>query len=56
MIKHILISILTFILLIGCSSIETYESDVFPKGDWRPINPEYFGKAEAQRIFEGKLK
>lgn len=50
-----LILILTISLLSGCSSMKTYESKVFPTGEWKPVNFEYFGKNEAQRILEGGL-
>lgn len=50
--EFILLSIFT--LLVACSSNKTYESKVFPKGDWIPINPEYFGIEEAKRIQDGK--
>lgn len=53
MIKIILI-VCSASLIISCSSIsKEYEADVFPKGEFKPINPEYFNKDEAQRIFEG---
>lgn len=46
----ILLSILTF--LIGCTANKTYENEVFPEGNWIPINPEYFGIEEVKRIRE----
>ena len=54
-VKIRLVALIAGCLLAGCSSINEYESDVFPDGDWRPINPEYFGKDEAIRIVEGAL-
>lgn len=49
-------SILIFSILIisACSNTpKEYEADIFPDGEFKPINPEYFNKDEAQRIFEG---
>ncbi|CAM3051642.1 hypothetical protein [Dichelobacter nodosus] len=37
-------------LLTACSAHKTYESTVFPEGDWRPINPEHFTIKEAKKI------
>lgn len=47
---------LVLALLGACSSTpKTYQNDVFPKGDdWKPINPEWFGVLEAQRMQLGK--
>lgn len=41
-------------ILSGCSKI-SHESDVFPNGEWQPVNPEHFGKPEIQRIYEGEI-
>jgi hypothetical protein len=46
---------LLMIILSGCSSVKTYENEVFPQGEWKAVNPQYFGKTEAQRILEGKM-
>lgn len=54
--KPVFVLLITSLLITSCSSVETYESDVFPDGAWIPINPEYFGKEEALRIYEGKIK
>ena len=53
--KHLLFMILG-IQLCACSSVKEYESDVFPEGKWYPVNPEHFGKTEAQRLIEGITK
>lgn len=42
--------------LSACTTPKPYENTVRPDGEWRPVNPEHFGKAEAQRIIEGQLK
>lgn len=49
---NLLISILV-VFLAACSSPRFYEADVFPGGKWKPVNPEFFDKDEAQRIMEG---
>ncbi|WP_298642410.1 hypothetical protein [uncultured Cardiobacterium sp.] len=46
---------LLMMVLSGCSSVKTYENEVFPQGEWRAVNPQYFGKMEAQRILEGRM-
>ncbi len=42
-------------LLSACASPKSYESKIFPKGKWQPVNPEYFGQTEAQRILQGRI-
>lgn len=53
-----LIFFLSIVFLQGCTSPKSYENDIFPSSDapWLPVNPEYFNKTEAQRIYEGQLK
>ena len=46
---------LLMLILSGCSSVKTYENEVFPQNEWKAANPQYFGKTEAQRILEGKM-
>ena len=46
---------LLMMFLSGCSSVKTYENEVFPQGEWRAVNPQYFGKTEVQRILEGRM-
>ena len=55
--KVLILTILASLLVQGCSSNKTYENTVFPEKNaaWEPVNPEHFGKNEAQRIFEGSL-
>lgn len=53
--KYLLFMMLS-LQLCGCSSVKEYESDVFPEGKWYPVNPEHFGKTEAQRLIEGVTK
>ena len=53
--KKTMILGLLMVTLSGCSSVKTYENEVFPQGEWKAVNPQYFGKTEAQRILEGKM-
>ena len=50
------ISFIAILFLLGCASGEkTYENDVFPKGDFKPINPINFSNKDAKNIREGKI-
>ncbi len=50
-----IIMLLSILCLSACTSPKSYESNIFPKGEWRAVNPEYFNKTEAQRILEGRI-
>lgn len=52
--KKFLVILMTSFVICGCSSTKTYENTTFPTGNWHPVNPEYFGQSDAQRITEGK--
>lgn len=51
------ILLILILLTTACSSVKSYENEIFPKSDskWLPVNPENFNKTEAQRIYEGSI-
>lgn len=53
--KLVIILSASVLIMAGCSSTKTYESTIFPKGEWKSVNPEKFSKKDAVRILKEGL-